>query len=399
MAKKIATAETEDAISSKNPYKIDDVLLIFRVLHMIPADRWITINQISNLLEEEGHPVHLRKIQRVMKVIRENPELFPIKANIEHRPHGFMWDTSKHGIHLPILGPRESLLLRLADEHLHYLLPASMLASLKPLFRDAKMFLTKNEYRRTASWLRKIKVVSPALSFMPPQVDPNVFENVSDALLHDKYLSVCYRNARNTLVTATIRPLGLVQQDVRTYLVCQFEKYNNYRHLALHRIESAQIVHETFERPETFDLEAYVNAAPFNYARGCTIKLEIITDDPIFVKNLTETPLNPTQHIDSLEGNKWGLTVTIEDSLLLDGWLAMRRSSILSTKKTVLTLENRPPERATTPLEAQIADAQIKSEEPSTTLSPQTDLPGGAHEGLLVINRRLIAINEFDKTP
>ena len=37
--------------------------------------------------------------------------------------------------------------------------------------------------------------------------------------------------------------------------------------------------------------------------------------------NLSEAPLNQTQRIEKLENGHYVLTVNIEDSLLLDGWI------------------------------------------------------------------------------
>ena len=318
----------------------DDAIVMIRVLELIPQHRWVTISQIHAQLEASGIHILRRTLERYMKTIRENPHIFPIKANMLTRPYGFQWDTAGKGLHLPVLGPQETLLLRLADEYLHYLLPASVLSGLRPLFRDARKTTEVQASSRASSWLRKVKVVSPAMPFLPPQISRPVFDAVTEALLSDRWAAIRYRNAHDRLVEANVKPLGLVQQDVRTYLVCQFEKFDDYRHLAMHRIEAAAVSVVEFERPEDFDLEDYTANAPFNYAQGRTIRLELLTDDPILIKNHTETPFNTTQSIAEkpLEDGTlaWTVSVMLEDSILLDGWLAMRRNSILSTTKTVV---------------------------------------------------------------
>ena len=379
--------------TTPNSCMFEDVLVFIHILQIIPLNRWITISEITTQIEAMGYPIHLRTLQRIMKMIREHSDTFPIRVNTATKPYGFQWDGSGRGFHLPLLGPRESLLLRLADEYLHFQLPASALTGLRPLFRDARMSFDARPEARTSSWLRKIKVVSPSMPFLPPQIKPTVFEAVTQALLEDRMLAVQYRNVRDRLVEARVMPLGLVQQDVRTYLVCQFEKYTDYRHLALHRIENARIEEEPFERPKTFDLDAYVNAAPFNYAQGRTIRLEILTDDPALVKNLTETPFNRSQRIAPAQIDEdtpgWTLTVELEDSLLLDGWLAMRRCSILSTKKTIVSETIPLPTKSSEALAAQIEAAQIASEAPAT-LAAHPELGGAVHDDLLVMNRRLV---------
>lgn len=316
---------------------LNEAFVMIRILELIPQHRWITMTQIRNQLAADGIPLQRRTLERYMKTIRENPQLFPVKANMDSRPYGFQWDTAGRGLHFPVLGPQETLLLRLADEYLHYLLPSSVLSGLRPLFRDARKSTEVQASSRASSWLRKVKVVSPALPFLPPQISRPVFDAVTEALLEDRMVSIRYRNARDRVLEANVKPLGLVQQDVRTYLVCQFEKFSDYRHLAMHRIEAATVSCIEFERPEDFDLEDYTANAPFNYSQGRTVKLELLTDDPTLIKNLSETPFNTTQTIEekSLEDGTlaWTVTVMLEDSILLDGWLAMRRNSILSTTR------------------------------------------------------------------
>ncbi|WP_443743404.1 helix-turn-helix transcriptional regulator [Sutterella sp.] len=375
-----------------NSFMFEEVITMVRILECIPLKRWVTGSEIQQKLAADGIDIRRRTLQRYLKTIRENPHVFPIVANMSRKPYGFRWNTSGRGLHLPLLGSQETLLLRLCDQYLHMLLPSTILSGLKPLFADAR---NAADASPTASWLRKMKVVSPALPFLPPTIRDTVFEAVTEALLHDRLLFVRYNNARDHTVEANVKPLGLVQQDVRTYLVCQFEKYDNYRHLALHRIETAHMLDTRFERPEGFDLDAYTNAAPFNYAVGRSVKLEIVTDDPVLVKNLSETPFNASQTIVSsspaAEGRPaWTITAVIEDSLLLDGWLAMRRSSILSTRKSMVAPDDGAPVKTAARLEQQIEAAQIARENPKTTLAPHQELSGAAHDELLVFNRKVV---------
>ena len=125
------------------------------------------------------------------------------------------------------------------------------------------------------------------------------------------------------------------------------------------------------------------------------MKLEIVTDDPVLVKNLSETPFNASQTIVSTspaaEGRPaWTITAVIEDSLLLDGWLAMRRSSILSTRKSMVAPDDGAPVKTAARLEQQIEAAQIARENPKTTLAPHQELSGAAHDELLVFNRKVV---------
>lgn len=341
----------------------EGAVIVLRVLQLIPKHGWTTAREIREILDADGIRLETRTMQRILKTLREHPEIFPLETELEGRTLRYRWSPSAKGFHLPVLSPQDMLLLRLAEEHLLFQLPSSVLAGLRPLFREARQLSsTAPHVKRECSWLQKVKVVSPALSFMPPRIRPLVFENVTQALYEDKVLSIDYRNAKGRLISARVMPLGLVQQDVRTYLVCRFEGYEDTRHLALHRIEQARVTVFSGERPEDFDLEDYTAKAPFNYAQGRTIHLEIFTDDPVLVRNLTETPFNRSQKIlpDLTRKTGWKIEVDIEDSLLLDGWLAMRRSSIIETRKRLIASSGRPANPVTNaPDELAIENRQV----------------------------------------
>lgn len=72
--------------------------------------------------------------------------------------------------------------------------------------------------------------------------------------------------------SAVVSPLALVQQDVRLYLICQFDHFDNVVHLALHRFKKAEVTSFDAHRPEDFDLQSYIHDRHFNYSNGegCT---------------------------------------------------------------------------------------------------------------------------------
>ncbi|MDO5532281.1 YafY family protein [Sutterella sp.] len=349
-----------------NSCMFEDVITMIRILELIPQHRWVTIAQIHEQLEAQGVKIHRRTLQRYLKTIRENPDVFPIKTNAVSKPYGFQWSAGGHGVHLPALGPQETLLLRLADEHLHYQMPAPVLTGLNSLFRDARRSTNINRSGYTSTWLRKIKVISPSMQFMPPQIRGAVFDAVTVALAGDRYLTVRYRDALDRQIEKIVEPLGLVQQDVRAWLVCaDLEEEDEetakatktpVEHIPLHRIEVARVLEETFSRPKDFDLEDYTANADFNNAAGRPVKLEIVTDDMDLVKRLSDTPFNHSQKIDradSVDGRPaWTVSAVVENSPLLDGWLTMNRASILDTTKTPARkcfAENQEPEEQTKP--------------------------------------------------
>ncbi len=74
---------------------LNEAFVMIRILELIPQHRWITMTQIRNQLAANGIPLQRRTLERYMKTIRENPQLFPVKANMDSRPYGFQWSVPR----------------------------------------------------------------------------------------------------------------------------------------------------------------------------------------------------------------------------------------------------------------------------------------------------------------
>ena len=77
-----------------------------------------------------------------------------------------------------------------------------------------------------------------------------------------------------------------MQQDVRLYLVCMFDRYENVRHLALHRLTKARVTEFQAERPKDFSLDSYVNSCHFNYSDGSGRKVDFRNTIIIMTSNV-----------------------------------------------------------------------------------------------------------------
>ena len=163
-----SSAEETAPKRAKPSVMFEDAVLLLKILQLIPQRRWTTIAEIAEQLEAQGTPLKRRSLQRYLQTIRSHPEIFPISVDVTEKPYRFRWDLRSKGLHLPVLSVQDTLLLRLAEEHLRYQLPPSVLSGLRPLFHDAKQMAALNAKRREYSWLRKVKVVSPSLPFMAP---------------------------------------------------------------------------------------------------------------------------------------------------------------------------------------------------------------------------------------
>src|ERR1700752_2573941 len=86
---------------------------------------------------------------------------------------------------------------------------------------------------------------------------------VQDAVSRDRTLMIGYRQTGRERVERTIHPLGLFAKGTTWYLVANTP--NGFRTYRVSRIEKATVLETRFERPASFDREAYGKASPAQF--------------------------------------------------------------------------------------------------------------------------------------
>lgn len=296
----------------------DSLLFNLELLRRIPRHSWITARELHEQLQEAGFSRDLRTIQRQLDVLSQH---FDLDRNDSGKPYGYRWPPHAQGLSLPSLTVQESLLLKLAEEQLRYLLPASLMRSMEGFFKQATATLISSEAPiLERQWREKVRVVSTSQPLLPPAVDQTVFDTVSEALYRNRWLSLDYRNAHQTLRQAQhVMPLGLAQQGPRLYLVCRYRGYDNERSLALNRIQKARMLADTFIRPKSFNLRRYDEDGRFGFGEGVRIRLAFSIEKKAGY-HLQESPLSPDQVMTEQE-DAYRITATVVDSLMLEQWL------------------------------------------------------------------------------
>lgn len=323
---------------------VTDALLIIEILRRIPRSKKVTVRDIQAGLAESGQDIKTRRLQRILASMAESKNL-GIEVDTTSRPFGYRKRMTEPELQTATISPKEALLLRLAEEYLRNQLPRQLLVALDPEFQQAKEVLNETSgLGREKAWLQKVALVSNSLPMLPPHINKTIFDTVTEALYRDSKLNVSYINSQDTQITKTISPLGLVQQDNRLYLVCQFDGYCNFRHLALHRIRKIQLLNETANRPKSFSLKSYVRERHFNFSDGQKVELTVIFANPVFAKNMEETPFNSTQSLEKNKDGSWTLSAVLDDSPAINGWIASWQANggnILSWHKKPLPDPNR----------------------------------------------------------
>ncbi len=308
---------------TKNSDGFSLVLEFFQVLSSIGSDRPYTRAEIYSRLADRGLLIHDRKLQRILKTIAENPDVFRVKCQSSSNAYTYRRDPKALALTASPTA-EQAFILQLCRNFLNNHIPAELSDSLSRLFEtapegDLQGISAKNRRR----WADKVAVVPGTIPMLPPSVKKGVMETVSKALFEEKILRLTYETADGTVKEPFHAvPLGLVQQDCRLYLVCQYLNYDEIRHFALHRILSAEIVPLHADGPEGFSLDAYLLKKHFNFGRGGRVRLTASFKGRKLWKMLSETPFSRTQELSVLPDGTYRFSAVLDDSVLIDGWLA-----------------------------------------------------------------------------
>lgn len=322
---------------------LQQAMLILEILKRLPQHGFVTAEELVHSLTASGFNVRLLTVQRALKALREDSSMC-IECNDRSRPYGYKLSTTQN-MALARPTPEQSLLLQLVQTHLRNQLPPVLTKALEPLYKAAKNTLSTDTHRqKERAWLKKVAVIPNSILFEAPYVSPRIFRLVTEALYAGLKLRLRYHNMSGAQKEKIVSPLGLVQQDVRLYLVCCFDGYDDIRQLALHRMEDATVLNTPARIPQKFNLQRYIAEKPFNYSYENTrlIHLTLELTNPETIANLKETPFNQTQAITQLADTTWRVEVDIHDSLLLEGWINTWRdvAGIYKVKKEAILSDN-----------------------------------------------------------
>lgn len=296
---------------------LETTLLAIELLRRIPRGRKVTAETLRSQLHEIGIERDLRTIQRQLDMLSEH---FKLDRDTRSKPYGYSWPKGGEGLSVPGLNLQESLLLRLAEEHLRNLLPAHLLKSMDGFFSQARQNLDPlGPPSLEREWQAKVRVVATSQPLLPPKIDNAVFESVCEALYGNLYLDVAYKNASGYVSESRVTPLGLAQQGPRMYLICRFDGYDDNRALAIHRIQSAAVSTLKFKRPKDFSLKQYDDEGRFGFGDGKRIRLTLrIKKD--YGYHVLESKLSEDQTVKEI-GDDYEITATVVDSSMLEWWL------------------------------------------------------------------------------
>lgn len=289
------------------------------MLRMVPRfPKSITTTELAERLDDHGFTVTMRSIQRDLEKLSID---FPLLVDEDTRP--FRWSFQRDATIdiIPALDLPAALTFELARAYLSPMLPPRALSHLKPHFDEAHRTLLR-ERNPLGQWPNRVRVINRGLGGKRPDIDADVLETVTEALLREYQCQLTYR-ARNWPEPETIRvhPFGLIFRDPNVYLIGTIEGREGIRQLVLHRASAGELVEESVERPDDFDLDLYIYSGAMGMLKSKKpVFLELRCDKPA-LNHLIEAPLGFDQITREIDDQTFEITVTVGDTQDLRWWL------------------------------------------------------------------------------
>ncbi len=298
---------------------------LLEILKRLPTrGAGISARELTDWLTDEGFEVSKRTVERDLSALAVH---FQLVYNDKSVPYGWRW-MSDAVTEFPALTVADAMSLHLVEDLLAPLLPAALLESLRPRFRQARKKLDSLAKEHPNSrWLDKVRHVPPTLPLLPPKIVEGVLATMQEGLLADRQLEIAYqRPGDEEAMALRLHPLGLVQRGPVTYLVATAFTYTDVRLYAIHRITGASVLTEPAHRPDGFSLDEYIAQGALQFGDGRTIRLKARVS-PWLADILTETPLTADQRLEPI-GEELRLTATITDSWQLRWWILSQGQGI-----------------------------------------------------------------------
>lgn len=315
MHHQVSTSTHKDVNDPKDPLVRNLVLL-----GLIPRyPKGATTHELRAALNQRGYNVSARTLQR--DLADKLSLRFPIVCQTDGQ--GFLWSfDSQAQINLPATDTPAALAMHLAEGHLRHLLPPSVLGMLEPQFASARNHLQSLQHNTLGRWAQRVRSLPAGKALLPAAVDGEIWEQVANALLEQRQISVDYLSrVKGETSTLKLHPKALASRGPTTYLIATVDKYSDVRHFALHRIQKALVL--PYQAIDTdFDLDTYLTNAAFSPRQGSQ-SVELIADvHPQIAWTLRETPLSKDQVIRQLADTDWmRVTATVADDKETLCWL------------------------------------------------------------------------------
>jgi predicted DNA-binding transcriptional regulator YafY len=280
---------------------------------------------LKRMLSDRRYDKTGRTIQRTLKEMQLH--FTELDCDEASKPFGWSWSTKTMPFSVPAMSLDQAIVLTLAERVLPSALPGDVQRAISPYFSAAHEALKREvSIRKAAKWPKKVAFSSSTFALKPMQIERNRMTTIAQAIIEERWLEIRYRNANDGVNEGRVKPLGLMLEGARNYLVVQFEHFDDAddspRTLALSRIEMANVTDESFIYPSSFSLDEFVASQPTGWGtdKQIRVKLSVL---PYVGRILAETPLSDDQTVKRGDehDDDWIVEATVLESERFVWWL------------------------------------------------------------------------------
>lgn len=268
-------------------------LTLLRIIPRAPLRR--DTNTLHEMLKEEGFSIDIRTLQRDLQNLSVK---FPLMCQKEKNgPHRWQY-VSDFVSDLPAMDTAEALALVMAEDNLTGKLPPSALAHVRRRFDRARQHLDALETNDLAHWRKRVASIPEGKALLPPEVEPGIWDAVSNALLNQHAIDVTYRSrSKKSLKQFTVHPQGLVVRGSISYVLAIIDEYQDIRQLVLHRFQDVQQSNTSYRQAPDFSVQDYVKKGELDYLIDSN-PVQLVADINLdMALKLAETPLSNDQQL------------------------------------------------------------------------------------------------------
>jgi predicted DNA-binding transcriptional regulator YafY len=296
----------------------DTLMRQWAMLRAIPRHpRRVDAPTIHARLNDLGMVVSLRTVQRDLNALATT---FPLDFDAS-KPQGWSWREGAAQLEIPSMDAHAALTFNLVEQYMQNLLPRSTLAHMAPWF-DAAQGVASSQASTVTKWRDKLRVIPHTLNKIPAPIDPDIQATIYTGLLNERQLELTYRaiTTGNEAKKYPVHPLGLVVMEQVVYLVCTVKNYQDPRFLAVHRIDSAQLLGTDAIKPAFFDIDEFI-LREFGIRLGITPLNLVLRIRGVLTKYLAETPVAVDQSMMPIDSEWTRVQVKVQDNIQLRTWL------------------------------------------------------------------------------
>jgi predicted DNA-binding transcriptional regulator YafY len=296
----------------------DTLMRQWAMLKAIPRyPRRVDASTIHGQLCALGMNVTLRTVQRDLNTLGKS---FPLDID-ESKPKGWCWRQGAGQFEVPSMDAHAALTFSLVEQYMQHLLPRSTLSHMRPWFEAAEG-MANSQVSSVTKWRDKLRVVPHAFNKVPAPIDAGIQATIYNGLLNEKQIAVNYRAISSGMSAKTypIHPLGLVVVEHVVYLVCTVKSYQDPRFLAVHRIDSAQLLDTDAVKPNTFDIDEFI-LREFGIRVGSNPVNLVLRVRGILAKYLAEMPIAANQMMTAVDAEWTRVQVNVQDTIQMRTWV------------------------------------------------------------------------------